>query len=63
MSVANAKQQLAAKKPEEALASLLAAWRECRDASLADVIDRVGALVQRPALKGSAKKRHTLDLR
>ena len=58
MSVANAKQQLAAKKPEEALASLLAAWRECRDASLADVIDRVGALVQRPALKGSAKKRH-----
>lgn len=58
MSLAKAKSLLAAKKPEEALAPLLAVWRECHDLALADVIDRVSAQVQRPELKGSAKARH-----
>ncbi|MFT3712437.1 MAG: hypothetical protein QM817_32730 [Archangium sp.] len=52
------KQLISSKKHDEALGLLLAAWRECRDASLADVIDRVSALIQRPELTGSAKKRH-----
>ena len=53
-----AKEQLAARKSEDALAPLLKAWRACPDPALADVIDRVSALVSRPELKGSAKKRH-----
>ena len=57
-SLAKARQQLSTKKHEEALTSLLAVWRECRDSSLADVIDRVSRSIDRPELKGSAKKRH-----
>lgn len=53
-----AKAQLAAKKPEDALSTLLAAWRACHDSTLGDAIDRVSALISRPELKGSAKKRH-----
>lgn len=58
VTLAKAKQLIGAKKHEEALAPLLSVWRECRDASLADVIDRVSASIKRPELKGSAKKRH-----
>ena len=53
-----AKDLLAARKPEEALGPLLAAWRACPDASLGELIDRVSAQVSRPELTGSAKQRH-----